>query len=321
MAKIFQTKAYKVITGYVYGWGATAVIIGALFKIMHFPGAGLVLTVGMCVEAFIFFLSAFEPAMEHYDWARVFPELGASGEKLGVNQKAARKTATPAAAAPAAGTVTSVGVGLDEADVNKLRQGIDKIVATADNFAEASVSVPEFAKKITTAAVSFEKLGEKTEKMGDLLEVSLNSFSEGCGEIHQILQDSARNITSQIKNNCEKLAATMGQSADGFGNLSKIMEEQMLQVKSQAENYTQQVSAVNKNISALNALYELQVNETKDCLESFRGMQSDMGEMLENVSLSLDSTKLFKQESQQLANNVASLNSVYGNMLSVVNNN
>ena len=82
MAKIFQTKAYKVITGFVYGWGATAVIVGALFKIMHFPGAGIVLTVGMLVEAFIFFLSAFEPVMEHYDWARVFPELGTSGEKV-----------------------------------------------------------------------------------------------------------------------------------------------------------------------------------------------------------------------------------------------
>ena len=50
-------------------------------------------------------------------------------------------------------------------------------------------------------------------------------------------------------------------------------------------------------------------------------MQGDMSEMLEQVSLSLDNAKLFKQESQQLANNVASLNSVYGNMLSVVNNN
>lgn len=314
MAKIFQTKAYKVVTGYVYGWGATAVIIGALFKIMHFPGAGVVLTIGMCVEAFIFFLSAFEPAMEHYDWARVFPELGASGEKLGVNQKVSKRTAP--AEAPVVG-----GLGLEEADVNKLREGIHKIVSTADHFAEASVSMPEFAKKITTAAASFEKLGEKTEKVGDLLEVSLNNFSEGCGEINKILLDSTQSLTSQIKSNCEKLAGTMGQSADSFGSLSKIMEEQMLQVKTQAENYTQQVAAVNKNISALNALYELQVNETKDCLESFRGMQSDMGEMLENVSLSLDSTKLFKQESQQLANNVASLNSVYGNMLSVVNNN
>ena len=73
--KLFQTKAYKVLMNYVYGWGASAVIIGALFKIMHFPGAGIILTIGMLVEAFIFFLSAFEPALEHYDWSRVFPAL------------------------------------------------------------------------------------------------------------------------------------------------------------------------------------------------------------------------------------------------------
>ena len=53
--KLFQTKAYKVLMNYVYGWGASAVIIGALFKIMHFPGAGIILTIGMLVEAFIFF--------------------------------------------------------------------------------------------------------------------------------------------------------------------------------------------------------------------------------------------------------------------------
>ena len=75
MAKLFKTKAYQVTVGYIYGWGASAVIIGALFKIMHFPGAGVILTAGMLVEALIFFVSAFEPPMEHYDWARVYTDL------------------------------------------------------------------------------------------------------------------------------------------------------------------------------------------------------------------------------------------------------
>ena len=83
--KLFQTKAYKVLMNYVYGWGASAVIIGALFKIMHFPGAGLILTIGMLVEAFIFFLSAFEPALEHYDWSRVFPALSSKEIEQGDN--------------------------------------------------------------------------------------------------------------------------------------------------------------------------------------------------------------------------------------------
>ncbi len=315
MAKFFETKAYKTIIGYVYGWGASAVIVGALFKIMHFPGAGLVLTIGMLVEALIFFISAFEPSPEHYDWARVFPELSGHGERPATVEQ---RHGAEAAGHSRSGTGT---VGLDEADVSKLKEGISKFVQSADSFAEASVNVPEFTRKVNSAAASFERLGEKGEKAGELLENSIGNFTDGYNEINQILKASSGQLTSQIKANCEKLAATMGTSSEGFGALNKIMEEQLLQVKAQAENYTQQIATVNKNISALNALYELQVNETKDCLESFRGMQSDMGEMLENVSLGLDSTKLFKQEAQQLANNVASLNTVYGNMLSVIDNN
>ncbi|WP_251623525.1 gliding motility protein GldL [Odoribacter lunatus] len=319
MAKLFQSKAYQVIVSYIYGWGACAVIIGALFKIMHFPGAGVILTVGMLVEAFIFFVSVFEPPMEHYDWTKVYPEL-ASGHGDKQRGKSERK-AVAAKEGNVVNVAGSVDLGLDEADINKLREGINKIAVSADNFAEVSVNVPEFARKISDATASFGQLGEKTHKVGEMLENSVKDFSDGCGEINKILLDSSRNLTDQIKLNCEKLASNMGVSAGTFEELNKAVDEQMRQVKFQSESYTQQMSAVNKNISALNALYELQINETKDCLESFRGMQGDMTEMLEHVSLSVDNAKLFKQESQQLATNVASLNSVYGNMLSVVNNN
>ncbi len=323
MAKLFKTKAYQVTVGYIYGWGASAVIIGALFKIMHFPGAGVILTAGMLVEALIFFVSAFEPPMEHYDWARVYPELanGHSGKETSRVKSEKKTVAAPVARENVVAVSGNIDLGLDESDINKLRDGIHKIMVSADNFAEVSVNVPEFARKISDATESFGQLGEKTQQVGAMLENSVKDFSDGCGEINKILLDSSRGLTDQIKANCEKLAANMGVSAETFGALNNAVDEQMKQVKSQSESYTQQMSAVNKNISALNALYELQINETKDCLESFRSMQGDMSEMLEHVSLSVDNAKLFKQESQQLANNVASLNSVYGNMLSVVNNN
>lgn len=321
--KLFQTKAYKVIIGYVYGWGATAVIVGALFKIMHFPGAGVVLTVGMLVEAFIFFVSVFEPPMEHYDWARVFPALGKSGAVEGGEVANMPMPAPAKATAGAAAPVVSgnIDLGLDASDLSKLKEGINKIASTADNFAGIVGDAPEVARKIAKASASFEELGERTQGIGKALEESVRGISSGCEEINKILLESTQSLTSQIRENCEKLSSSMGESANHFDSLGKLMDEQLQQVKSQAADYTQQIAGINKNISALNALYELQIHETKDCLESFRGMQGDMSEMLENVSLSLDSAKLFKQESQQLANNVASLNSVYGNMLSVVNNN
>ncbi|HUP11506.1 MAG TPA: gliding motility protein GldL, partial [Niastella sp.] len=59
----------------VYGIGAAIVIVGALFKIMHWPGAGPMLVVGLSTEAVIFFFSAFEPPHEEIDWSLVYPEL------------------------------------------------------------------------------------------------------------------------------------------------------------------------------------------------------------------------------------------------------
>ena len=318
--KIFQTKAYQVIMGYVYGWGAAAVIIGALFKIMHFPGAGLILTVGMLVEAVIFFLSAFEPAPEHNDWTRVFPELGKGHENLDTTQKQNIQAAMAAAVVPAA-NVGNVGFGLEADDLDKLKSGINKFVETADSFAGIVGKTPEMAQKMTMISESFDELGARTQEMSKALGNSVEGISSSYDEINRILVDSTQSLTGQIKENCTKLADNMGESAASFSSLNALMEGQFQQLKTNTSDYTQQIAGINKNISALNALYELQVHETKDCMESFRGMQGDVGEMLEHVSLGLDSTKLFKQETQQLASNVASLNSVYGNMLSVVNNN
>lgn len=70
----------KKVMNFAYGMGAAVVIIGALFKLMHWPGASAMLIAGLGTEAFIFALSAFEPVDKELDWSIVYPEL-AGGEK------------------------------------------------------------------------------------------------------------------------------------------------------------------------------------------------------------------------------------------------
>jgi gliding motility-associated protein GldL len=70
-----QSKKGKKFMGYLYGWGAAIVIIGAMFKIQHWPGASPMLVSGLSIEAVIFFFSAFEPIHEETDWSLVYPEL------------------------------------------------------------------------------------------------------------------------------------------------------------------------------------------------------------------------------------------------------
>jgi len=75
LGKITEAKWYKVMMPKLYGWGAALVILGALFKIEHYPGASIMLAVGLGTEAIIFFFSAFEKAHEEPDWSLVYPEL------------------------------------------------------------------------------------------------------------------------------------------------------------------------------------------------------------------------------------------------------
>ena len=75
ISKITEAKWYKVMMPKLYGWGASLVIIGALFKIQNWPFAGLFQTIGLTTEAVIFFFSAFEKQYEDYDWSLVYPEL------------------------------------------------------------------------------------------------------------------------------------------------------------------------------------------------------------------------------------------------------
>ena len=73
--KFLMSKKYKTFMGYLYGWGAAVVMVGAYFKLTHIPGADAMLAIGLGVEAVIFFMSAFEPQHMEYAWDNVFVEL------------------------------------------------------------------------------------------------------------------------------------------------------------------------------------------------------------------------------------------------------
>lgn len=71
----------KKVMNFTYGMGAAVVIVGALFKLMHWPGASAMLIIGLGTEAFIFALSAFEPVDKELDWSLVYPELAGGDAK------------------------------------------------------------------------------------------------------------------------------------------------------------------------------------------------------------------------------------------------
>ena len=75
LERVTEAKWYKLMMPKLYGWGAAVVILGALFKIEHYPGASIMLACGLGMEAIIFFFSAFEKPHVEPDWSLVYPEL------------------------------------------------------------------------------------------------------------------------------------------------------------------------------------------------------------------------------------------------------
>ncbi|MEG2514145.1 MAG: gliding motility protein GldL, partial [Bacteroidaceae bacterium] len=77
----------KVILNYAYSWGASVVILGALFKLTHLPGANFMLFAGMGTEVLVFFISAFDRPYKSYKWESVFPSIKISGADYGKKEK------------------------------------------------------------------------------------------------------------------------------------------------------------------------------------------------------------------------------------------
>jgi gliding motility-associated protein GldL len=71
----FETDGGKYIKNLIIGLGASVVLMGALFKIQHWPGASVMLTSGMITEAVIFAMLGLLPPHHDYYWERFYPNI------------------------------------------------------------------------------------------------------------------------------------------------------------------------------------------------------------------------------------------------------
>jgi gliding motility-associated protein GldL len=155
-----------------YGLGAAVVIIGALFKIMHWPGANEMLILGMGTEAVIFCISAFEPIHEEWDWSLVHPELaGMEGDdKKSINQGSVSQQLDSMLAEAKIGPelIEGLGSGLRalSSNVSSMSDLSGATVATkeyADNLSKANEQIIGMNSSYSRAVTALDSLSETTE--------------------------------------------------------------------------------------------------------------------------------------------------------------
>jgi gliding motility-associated protein GldL len=257
---LFETKKGKTIMAIIYGVGGGIVIIGALFKIMHWPGASLFLILGLGVEACIFFVSAFEPPHMDLDWTLVYPELAGMEDGHGHGHAISNKPVTEqlddmlAEAKIGPELIESLGQGLRKLgdNANKLSEISDASVATNEytsSLKSASTRVSELADTYTQAsqaltglsdaAKSGSSTGEELQKMASTLEAlnksyevqlagsqqqaqTMHSMYEGINSLMTNLTDSVED-TKRYKENISELSVNLAKLNTVYGNMLTAM--------------------------------------------------------------------------------------------------
>ncbi len=203
-----QSKSTKKLFNMAYGIGAAIVILGALFKIQHFSigpiSGGLMLTIGMAVEALVFAVSAFEPVEEDLDWTKVYPELGdADGEGIGVNGMLSQKLDNLLQEAQ-----------VDTELMTNLGNSIKSFHTAAEGLSVASESISSTAKyneQVELAATQMESLN-------GLYQVQMENSNKQSELNNAIVENSER-----LKEQMESLASNLSSLNGVYGGMLSAM--------------------------------------------------------------------------------------------------
>lgn len=331
---LVRSKGYKQFMAKLYGWGASVVILGALFKINHYTGADIMLIIGLGCESCIFFFSAFEPLHVEYDWSLVYPELAGMEDNTTKSEFGSKKSLTQeldkmleeAKIGPE--LISSLGDGMRNLSENALKlSGVsDAAVATdgyVSNLNNASNAVKNLSSSYSKTIDALEKDVVSTNEFNNSIKAataSANNLTGAYSGVAESLQKDA-NATDMYVNSIKKatesahsLAEKYTQSCESLTKSAKAIDFSAVDGKS----YGEQIQKLSKSLSELNSIYELQLKSSADQLQKTDKMKETIGSFLANLNESVEGTAKYKEQVNALAKNITALNQVYGNMLSAM---
>lgn len=273
-----QQRWWRNFMGYLYSWGASVVMVGALMKLEHYPLSSYFLVIGLGTEAVIFFFAGFEPLPEEWEWDRVYPELAEKKSKL--EKKVFRPTIS--------GSPTQrFDEMLAKAEISpelfaKLGNGLQKLAESSNKISE-----------ITTAHIETQQFSNSIKKASE----NLNSFG-----------DAYKNSTEELNRSASTLTQSYTKTADMISKLS-----------TSNQGYAEQLEKMNKNLGALNSVYELQLRGEDAHLKTSKAVYEGLDSMIDNLQASVQNTKQYRDEVEKLGKKLSALNKVYGNMLTAMN--
>lgn len=305
----YESYQGKRIVGVIYSVGAAVVIVGALFKIMHWPGASQVLIAGMCTEAFLFIIGALDKPHPEFNWSNVFPQLLEFGTDPAILEKKA------AQARP-----TLLGAGVEGGEIPVIGGGVPA-AATAGTGVPATTAVPS----AHVPTLSDKELESLQNGIADLAKTAtqLSELGKVATATTQLTSkmEAAGTAAEQFAASQNGLLSVSNQLSEAY----KAAETHMQGAADTTKTFAVNMQSVGAQLSTLNSIYELQINALKEQVEITKAQNSTMGEVSNHLqAMNAHATEAEKSQeayaagSKKLAAQVADLNAIYGNMLNAL---
>ena len=319
IGEILKSKRWKVLMGYVYGWGAALVLIGALFKLQHWNHAGIMLTIGLLTEAFIFFLSAFEPPMELPDWTRVYPELQEDFELIETGEEIK------------ADTKNSLDTLLNSTNISpellsKIGKSLIDLSNTASSISDissATLATDIYVKNLNNASESMMAFSDVNTQANATLNNSIGELVTTYSNTAHKISETGDGVLAKLNESSVKFTRQMDESGtklvESYQKLSGSIEKGFKDLDQNSANYGESLHKLNKNIESLNGTYEKQLKGTNEQFQASAKFFDDMNQMNQMIVSSAQEMKKYKENAERLNSHLDALNSIYGNMLGAMN--
>lgn len=249
------------VVGYAFGFGAAVVIVGALFKIQHWPGASVMLTAGMGTEGVLFALTALANPHKSYHWEQVFPQLGGEEHtEIGADESMGNLDSTPS---------------LSDDEIQKLSNGITKLSETASQISDLSTLTSASSSLVNNMSAASDSVAQFTNSQAQInvsSESMVGSYKNIASEIGTA-QQSAQGFIANMNNVNTNLSAinsiyeiqlkSVGDQSDSLKTVNAELEKISLSVSSSlkdVETFKDQAAIMSQQVTSLNTVYGNMLN-------------------------------------------------------------
>lgn len=278
---------------FAYSIGAAVVIWGALFKILHLPGGNTLLSIGMGTEVLMFLLTAFDRPEKTYKWEEVFPVLASHDPEDRVEMGGG------------GGIYINNGgtAGEGDAQVDGMVDGVT--AAQARNAVGLPAGIDLSEEDTRSLSESIAKMSAASDQLSRMAE----------------LTDATQQYLSQMSTISEQ----MQRLAETTTALNQVSETLLLSYRAITDNsesinqsstgYVQQMEDLNKNISGLNTIYEIQLKSISSQLDSIDRVNRGLKDIRDMYEKSAAESAHYCDETEKMARYMKQLNSVYEKMI------